>query len=143
MDLKLKAYLKATGMVLGFIGCSVLLFFVGFGIVSLDIVCENYQAIQNTLFKLLMGCFCLIPIGYIVSGIAESEIEREVQKLKHKEREEYEKQHKCDWQMRSVCILSIAMIVLAIMICFLGLCAKDENPSNPSNQSVKTLDIEN
>lgn len=140
MNLKLKAYLKGTGMMLGFIGCIVLLFFVGFGIVSLDIVCENYQVIQNTLFKLLIGCFCLIPIGFIISVIAESEIKRKVQKLKYKEREEYEKQHKCDWQMRNTEILVIVIMVLGIMISFLGLCAKDENLST---QSVKTLDIEN
>lgn len=142
MDLKLKAYLKGTGIVLGFIGCIVLLFFVGFGIVSLDVVYENYQVIQNTLFKLLMGCLCLIPISFIISVIAESEIKRKVQKLKYKEREEYEKQHKCDWQMRNAEILVIVIMVLGIMISFLGLCAKNENPSNP-NQSVKMLNIEN
>ena len=140
MNLRLKAYLKATRMMLGFIGCIVLLFFVGFEIVSLDIVCENYQVIQNTLFKLLMGCFCLIPISFIISVIAESEIKRKVQKLKYKEREEYEKQHKCDWQMRNTEILAIVIMVLGIMISFLGLCAKDENLST---QSVKMLNIEN
>lgn len=140
MDLRLKAYLKATGIVLGCFGSVFLMVFVANGIMETDFMRENYQTIQNVLFKILIACMLLMVIVYIIGGIAESDIRGELQKLKSKEREEYEKQHKSDWQMRSVCILTIAMLVLAMMIILCGLGAKDENQSN---QSISTLDIEN
>lgn len=113
------------------------------GIMGIDFMRENYQAIQNALFKILIACMPLMVIVYIIGGIAESDIRDKLQKLKPKEREKYEKQHKSDWQMRSVLILAIAMFVLAMMIALCGLGAKIENPNNQNNQSVSTLDIEN
>lgn len=147
MDLRLKAYLKAMGIVLGFIGGVFLIVFVANGIMGIDFMRENYQTIQqtiqNVLFKILLACMPLMVIVYIIGGIAESDIRGELQKLKLKEREKYEKQHKSDWQMRSVYILTIAMFVLAMMIALCGLGANIENPSNQNNQSVSTLDINN
>lgn len=113
------------------------------GIMGIDLMRENYQARQNALFKILIACMPLMVIVYIIGGIAESDIRGELQKLKPKEREEYEKQHKSDWQMCSVFIFAIAMFVLAMMIALCGIGVKIENQSNQNNQSVSTLDIEN
>lgn len=147
MDLRLKAYLKATGIVLGFIGGGILIVFVVNGIMETDFMRENYQTIQqtiqNVLFKILIACMPLMVIVYIIGGIAESDIRDKLQKLKPKEREKYEKEHKSDWQMNSVLIFAIAMFVLAMMIALCGIGANIENQSNPNNQSVSTLDIEN
>lgn len=130
MDLRLKAYLKATGIVLGFIGGGILIVFVANGIMETDFMRENYQAIQNALFKILIACMPLMVIVYIIGGIAESDIRGELQ-------------NKSDWQMRSVFIFAIAMFVLAMMIALCGIGVKIENQSNQNNQSVSTLDIEN
>lgn len=140
MDLKLKCYLKATGIVLGVIGGVFLIVFVVNGIMGIDFMRENYQAIQNVLFKILIACVALMVIAYIIGGIAESDIRGELQKLKPKERKEYEKQHKRDWTTLYIGIVGIVLMVLAMMIALCGIFAKDKNPSN---QSVSTLDIEN
>lgn len=113
MDLRLKAYLKATGIVLGCFGSVFLMVFVTNGIMGIDFMRENYQTIQNVLFKILIVCMLLMVIVYVISGIAESDIRGELQKLKSKEREEYEKQHKSDWQMNSVLILAIAIVCVS------------------------------
>lgn len=142
MDLKLKAYLKVTGIVLSVLALAFLSALAFIAIAKTNLVQENYQAIQDVASICFIATFALLAIYYFISIVAEAKVSHEVQKLKYKEREEYEKSHKCDWQMRGVYILSIVMIVLMIMIGFLGLCAKNENLSNP-NQSVKMLNIEN
>ena len=124
MNLRLKAYLKVTGIVLSVLALAFLSALAFITIAKTNLVQENYQAIQDVASICFIATIPLLAICYFISIVAEAQVSHKVQKLKYKEREEYEKQYKCDWQMHNAEILAIVIMVLGIMISFLGLCAK-------------------
>lgn len=144
MDLRLKTYLKVAGIVFGMLALAFLSAWAVIAIAKANLVQENYQVIQGVAFICFIATLALFAICYFVSIVAESQVSHKVKTLKYKKRKEYEKQHKSDWTMGIVYFFVIVLMLLVGIMCFCGIMGtKDENPSNQSNQSVSTLDIEN
>lgn len=139
MDLRLKAYLKAIGLVFGIGAIVIGLYFGAKAISEIAFVRENIKAIIIFLMVLLLFCFAIFCI-------AEMIFEKKLQKLKPKKRKECKRNHIESLTLPVTSFFIFWLIVLFIILLVTYAYAQQAEKNNAeilNNQSVSTLDIEN